>query len=130
MRLPVIQGLIRRRIFINFRVDPQIMHRQLPPRLQPKLQAGYAVAGICLIRLEHIRPRRLPALFGMSSENAAHRVAVTWTDDEGTAREGVFIPRRDTNSRVARAAAGGCFPESIIMLRSKCGRRRPRSTCL
>ncbi|MGI8997957.1 MAG: DUF2071 domain-containing protein [Pyrinomonadaceae bacterium] len=110
MRLPVIQGLIRRRIFINFRVDPQIMHRQLPPRLQPKLQAGYAVAGICLIRLEHIRPRRLPALFGMSSENAAHRVAVTWTDDEGTAREGVFIPRRDTNSRVARAAGGRLFP--------------------
>jgi uncharacterized protein YqjF (DUF2071 family) len=60
MRLPAIQGVIRRRILANFRVEPQVMQRQLPTRFRPKLHDGFAVAGICLIRLEHVRPRLLP----------------------------------------------------------------------
>ena len=52
MRLPIIQGVIRRRILANFRVDPEIMQREIPARFRPKLQNGFAVAGICLIRLE------------------------------------------------------------------------------
>ena len=109
MKLPVIQGLIRRRILANFRVDPEVMQRQLPPRFRPKLQRGFAVAGICLIRLEHIRPRFVPEVVGMNSENAAHRVAVLW-DDEGVTREGVFISRRDTNSQLNHLLGGRIFP--------------------
>ena len=81
MKLPVIQGVIRRRILANFRVDPEVMQQQLPARFRPKLQRGYAVAGICLIRLEHIRPRFVPESIGLNSENAAHRVAVLWDED-------------------------------------------------
>ena len=81
MRLPVIQGTIGRRILANFRVDPEVMQRELPARFRPKLQAGHAIAGICLIRLEHVRPRTMPEIVGLSSENAAHRVAVTWIED-------------------------------------------------
>src|SRR5213082_1452333 len=110
MRLPVIQGLIRRRLLINFRVDPQVMKRHLPSRFRPKLQDGYAVAGICLIRLEHIRPKMLPEAVGISSENAAHRVAVLWDDEQGVTHEGVFIPRRDTNSPVNYLLGGRLFP--------------------
>ena len=89
MRLPVIQGIIKRRILANFRIDPEAIQRELPPRFRPKLQNGAAVAGICLIRLEHVRPRSMPEALGLSSENAAHRVAVTW-DEDGEAHEGVF----------------------------------------
>lgn len=32
MKLPVIQGIIRRRILANFRVEPQVMQRQLLPK--------------------------------------------------------------------------------------------------
>lgn len=110
VKVPVIRGLIKRRLLINFRVDPAVMKRQLPPRFAPKLQDGHAVAGICLIRLEDIRPRRLPAALGVSSENAAHRVAVTWTDDAGRPAEGVFIPRRDTGSALNALAGGRLFP--------------------
>ena len=110
MRLPAIKGTIRRRLLVNFRVDPAIMQAQLPPRFAPKLHGGWAIAGICLIRLEDIRPRPLPGLVGFSSENAAHRVAVTWTDDSGEAREGVFIPRRDTGSLLSHLAGGRLFP--------------------
>jgi hypothetical protein len=110
MRLPVITGIIRRRLLVNFRVDPEVMQAQLPPRFTPKLHGGSAIAGICLIRLEALRPRPLPGLLGFSSENAAHRVAVQWKDDSGQQREGVFIPRRDTSSLLNHLAGGRLFP--------------------
>jgi len=109
MRLPIIQGIIRRRILANFRVDPEIMQSEIPARFRPKLQQGFAVAGICLIRLEHIRPRSMPEIIGLNSENAAHRVAVMW-DEGGVAREGVFISRRDTNSQISHLLGGRIFP--------------------
>lgn len=109
MKLPVIQGVIRRRILANFRVEPKVMQQQLPSRFRPKLHHNYAVAGICLIRLEHIRPRFVPESIGLNSENAAHRVAVLW-DEEGVTREGVFISRRDTNSQLNHLLGGRIFP--------------------
>jgi hypothetical protein len=109
MRLPTLQGIIRRRILANFRVDPQIMQRQLPSRFRPKTYDGYAVAGICLIRLEHVRPKVMPEIAGLSSENAAHRVAVLW-DEDGITREAVFISRRDTNSQFNHMLGGRIFP--------------------
>lgn len=109
MRLPVIQGTIRRRILANFRVDPEVMQKQLPSRFTPKLHKGFAVAGICMIGLEHIRPKSFPASVGISSENAAHRVAVMWEED-GSMREGVYISRRDTNSQLNALLGGRMFP--------------------
>jgi Uncharacterized conserved protein (COG2071) len=109
--IPGIVGVIRRRILVNFRVDPEVMQRFLPARFRPKLVPdGAALAGVCLIRLEQLRPRPLPALLGLSSENAAHRIAVRWTTPEGVAREGVYIPRRDSDSRLARVVGGRLFP--------------------
>jgi hypothetical protein len=109
MRLPVIQGVIRRRILVNFRVDPGVMQTQLPSRFRPKLQQGHSIAGICLIRLDSVRPRFFPQVLGLSSENAAHRVAVHWQADTGE-KEGVFIPRRDTGSAMNHFAGGRLFP--------------------
>jgi hypothetical protein len=112
MRLPTIEGTIRRRILVNYRVDPMAIsiQRLLPSRFRPKLYEGRAVAGICLIRLEHIRPKILPAFIGINSENAAHRIAVLWDDDQGVTREGVFIPRRDTDSDINHLMGGRIFP--------------------
>jgi hypothetical protein len=107
--MPRVHGTIKRRLLINYRVDPSVAQRLLPPPFQPKLHEGQAMAGICLIRLEGIRPRRFPRLAGLSSENAAHRIAVTWKDEQG-AHEGVYIPRRDTGSLVNHLAGGRLFP--------------------
>jgi hypothetical protein len=109
MRLPKVHGTIKRRLLINYRVDPSVMSRQLPPPFRPKLHENSAIAGICLIRLEDIRPRRFPLAFGLSSENAAHRTAVVWEDNTGS-HEGVYIPRRDTGSLVNHLAGGRLFP--------------------
>ena len=96
MRFPKVHGIIRRRLLVNFRVEPDVIQRHLQ-QSRPKLHDGQAIAGICLIRLENIRPKRVPRILGLSSENAAHRIAVVW-EDSGEMREGVYIPRRDTSS--------------------------------
>jgi hypothetical protein len=108
--LPVITGLIRRRLLVNYRVDPGVIARVLPAGFRPKTHAGYAIAGICLIRLEGIRPRKLPAWTGISSENAAHRIAVLWDESDGSTSEGVYIPRRDTGSLAIHLGGGRVFP--------------------
>lgn len=111
MRLPALAGLIRRRLLVNYRVDPAVLARLLPAPLRPKLHAGFGLAGICLIRLEQIRPAFLPLALGLSSENAAHRAAVCWTDPAtGAEREGVYIARRDSGSALNRLAGGHLFP--------------------
>jgi len=110
MRLPVVRGVIKRRLLVNFRADPAVVQRLLPAPFRPKLHDGYAIVGVCLIRLEKIRPRGVPGALGVSSENAAHRIAVEWNGDDGTLREGVFIPRRDTGSWLTRCAGGRLFP--------------------
>lgn len=109
MRLPVIRGIIDRRILVNYKVDPALLCTLLPPPFRPQLVRGWGIAGICLIRLKHIRPRFVPALLGLSSENAAHRVAVEW-DQDGEFRHGVYVPRRDTSSRLNTLAGGRVFP--------------------
>jgi hypothetical protein len=107
--IPVVEAVMRRRILVNFRIRPEVVAPLLPPPFQPKLVAGWAMGGICLIRLEEMRPTWLPRACRVSSENAAHRIAVTWTEN-GRKREGVFIPRRDTNSVLNRVAGGRLFP--------------------
>ena len=106
MRLPSIEGIIRRRLLVNFRVEPELIGRELPVGMTPKLHEGHAVAGICLIRLETIRPEGLPLPCGLSSENAAHRIAVTAPDGS----DAVFVPRRDSDSWLNQAAGGRLFP--------------------
>jgi hypothetical protein len=98
-----------RRILVNFRVRPETAAAILPHPFRPKLVNGWAIGGICLIRLEQMRPAWLPLTIGTSSENAAHRIAVEWTE-HGSVREGVYIPRRDTDSFLNRVSGGRLFP--------------------
>lgn len=109
MRIPSISGVIDRRILANYRVDPDIMARVLPAPFRPQLVHGFAIGGICLIRLKQIRPSLFPLPWGFRSENAAHRIAVEWESD-GEIRWGVYIPRRDTSSRLNAWAGGTVFP--------------------
>jgi hypothetical protein len=102
-------GEIERRLLVNYRVEPAALTGLLPSQLRPQLVDGMAVAGICLIRLGSLRPHGLPALVGVTTENAAHRIAVEW-DERGTRRSGVFIPRRDSSSRLTCLLGGHVFP--------------------
>lgn len=107
--LDTIHGVIARRVLLNYRIDPDVLRRVIPEPFEPKLYGGHAIGGVCMIRFRSLRPRLLPAWAGMTSENAAHRVAVEWNQD-GERREGVFIPRRDTGSWFNKALGGRAFP--------------------
>jgi hypothetical protein len=106
MRIPAIRGVIERRLLINFRVDADVLTSVVPDPFEPLLVDGFGVAGICMIRLGHLRPAAIPGMWGVGSENAAHRVAVRLPNGD----EGVYIPRRDTNSRLNILLGGRLFP--------------------
>lgn len=97
--VPDLRGVIDRRILVNFRIEPEPLDDVLPEGFRPRTVDGYAVGGVCCIRLTDIRPRGLPSAVGFDSENAAHRIGVEWEDD-GEIRSGVYVPRRDTSSRL------------------------------
>lgn len=109
MRLPVVKGLIARRVLVNYRVDVDVLQRVLPPPFRVKVTSGVGIAGVCLIRLTRIRPRFWPAALGFTSENAAHRIAVEWHTPDGV-RDGVYVPRRDTSSLANTLVGGRLFP--------------------
>jgi hypothetical protein len=109
MNIPTIAGTIDRRILINYQVEKEVLEKFLPAPFTPKLVQNKGIAGICLIRLKNIRPKGAPLKIGISSENGAHRIAVQW-QEKGVWKEGVYIPRRDTSSRLNSIAGGRIFP--------------------
>ena len=109
MRPPRISSVVERRLLVNYRAQPEVAANLLPVPLRPQQVGGWAVAGICLIRLGRLRPRWIPGQLGLRSENAAHRIAVEWDGPQGR-QTGVYIPRRDTGSVVNVIAGGRLFP--------------------
>ena len=109
--IPAVAGVIDRRILLNYRVDADAMAAALPAPFEPLTVDGDAVGGVCLIRLRDLRPRGLPAAIGVGSENAAHRVAVEWERADGTRETGVYVPRRDTSSRLFALGGGRLFSD-------------------
>jgi hypothetical protein len=98
---------IERRLLVNWRADPEVVALLLPAPFRPQLVDGSAVVGICFIRLAQLRPRGTPARLGLSSESAAHRIAVERDTSDGV-EPSVYVLRRVTNSRLA--AGGRLFP--------------------
>lgn len=109
MKPPPMAGVVERRLLVNYRADPEAIARLVPAPLRAQQVNGWAVAGICLIRLGRLRPRHLPGVLGLRSENAAHRIAVEWDTLDGLAT-GVYIPRRDSGSLVNVVVGGRLFP--------------------
>ena len=109
MRAPAVRATIERRLLVNYRVDVEALTAVLPDPFRPAVVDGNGVAGICLIRLGHVRPAGVPRAFGVTSENAAHRVAVEW-DTAGGPVSGVYIPRRDSSSLLTTMLGGRAFP--------------------
>jgi hypothetical protein len=105
-------GHIDHRILLNYRVEPDVADAWLPAGLRPRLVDGHAIAGVCVIRMSALRPAAVPRRLGVTTDNAAHRIAVELDGPDGPAH-GVFVPRRDTSSRAARALGGRLFPGTL-----------------
>ncbi len=107
--MPVLRGVIERRVLVNYRVDPSVAAGLLPAPFRPQLVAGRAVAGVCLIRLAKLRPKGLPPWLGLRFENAALRIAAEW-DIDGVTHSGVYVFGRCTASPLAALAGGRILP--------------------
>jgi hypothetical protein len=108
--------IIERRLLVNYRIEPDHVTAFLPRPFRPQLVRGYAVGGVCFIRMSRLRPAHIPRAMGMTSENVAHRFAVQWDDAQGT-HAGVYVPRRETSSRVAAIAGRHVFPGAYHLAR-------------
>lgn len=100
-----VTGIIDHRILLNFRIDPEVMKRNLPGEFTPKVVNGYAIGGICQVSLSEMRAKGMPSIIGTGSHNAAHRIAVNSSKGEG-----VYVTRRDTNSWLNTKSGGRLFP--------------------
>lgn len=107
--LPRITGTIDRRILLNYRTPLEVVSKLLPEPFQARSVNGFALIGVCLIRFRSLRPAHLPAVMGLSSENAAHRISIVWDNDAGT-QTGVYVTRRDTDSAFVKLTGGHIFP--------------------
>ena len=109
MNIGTLQGTIDRRLLLNYRVDPDTIQRLLPPIFEPLTVDGYAMAGICLIDLR-LRPTWAPKRVAWKAFAGAHRIAVRRVGaTSGPEAEAVYIPRRDSTSRLYVAAGGRIF---------------------
>jgi Uncharacterized conserved protein (COG2071) len=104
-----LEGVIRRRVLLNFRADPSAIAPLLPAPLEVLPYDGFAIVGVCLIGMEQLRPKGLPGALGLSSENMAHRVAIRYPTDEGM-KDGVFVWRRETDQCLVTLLGGRLFP--------------------
>jgi hypothetical protein len=109
MWFPVLRGRIDRRILVNFRIDPTVLAGVLPYPFRPKVIRGYAVGGICLIRMNDLGPNFLPFSVVRTSENGALRFAVEW-EEGGQSYQGVYIPERFTTAPLAVFMGQRTFP--------------------
>lgn len=108
-QLPLITGILDRRILLNYTLDPVHLEKFLPAPFKPRLYRGLGVGGVCMIRFAGLRPRFAPEFLGIDSENAAHRIAVEW-EAGGKKFEGVYIPKRSTASTFNYLVGGRIFP--------------------
>jgi hypothetical protein len=107
---PSINGVIERRLLVNYRADRDALARLVPDSFRVvEINEGEGIGGICLMRIRDARPDPLPSALGVTSENATHRIAVEWDEDGGTHR-GVYTPCRQTSLSLAAVVSGSIVP--------------------
>jgi uncharacterized protein YqjF (DUF2071 family) len=107
---------IERRLLVSYRIDPDRVAALIPAPFRPQVVNGHAVGGVCFIRMSALRPARVPAAAGLTTENVAHRFAVEWDDEHG-GHTGVYVPRRETSSRITAALGNKIFPGAYHLAR-------------
>jgi len=107
---PAIRGVVDRRILINYRVPTESLEAVVPEPFRPReAEKGMGLGSVCIMRLKNERPRLVPSMFGTSFETVTHRISVE-CDEGGEKKNCVYVPRRDTSSRVGTLAVKRLMP--------------------
>lgn len=103
--MKTVVGMMARRMLVNWRIDYETAAACLPRGLKPKRVGDFAIAGLCIVRLESMRPPGIPEWISVNSENVAARMAVEYEGGQT-----VLIFRRDTGSWINAFVGGRFFP--------------------
>lgn len=104
-----VRAQLRRRLLLTYRVDAGVAAALVPAPFRPQLVDGSAVAGICLIGFQAMRPGWFAPRVGLRSENVAHRIAVEWDERDGI-HTGVYIFGRHSSTLFPVVGGGRLFP--------------------
>lgn len=85
----------RRCTLVNFAVDPDTLHRQLPQGLEPHLFADRAYVAIVIGQMERMRPALVPAALGITYNQIVYRAVIRANDQPG-----VHFLRSDADNRL------------------------------
>lgn len=97
------QPRIRERLLIYHRVEPDALRALLPEGLEPSLQRGYGLVGICHTRLSSTPSRWFPR-WGSTADQLAYHALVERTastarpSGEPGGSPGIWVLRRETSS--------------------------------
>lgn len=102
------RATITRRLLVNATVTADAVRPLLPPGCVPAAVAGTdrTLVGVCVLRVDDLRPEGVPNALGRSFEGLAHRIAIRRPDGS----PGVHIVRRETADRLALLVGGRLFP--------------------
>jgi uncharacterized protein YqjF (DUF2071 family) len=89
-------------VSVNYAVEPEPLARLLPPPLEPEIHKGRGWVQILMSSLRDLRPRGVPALFGVCFYQVSYRAAVRYPVGSAWRRGGYFL-RSETNHPVMRA---------------------------
>jgi hypothetical protein len=114
MYIPTLEGIIERRLLVNYRVDPAALQRLLPAPFRPKLIHGMGLACISLIRLKQLRPEHCPP--HLDFPRRMPLIASRWNGKsrEPTKKGSLFLDEMPLRGSTPSLGAG-CFLASIIM---------------
>lgn len=100
---------MRRRLLLTYRIDPEVARGIIPAPFRLPTRRRERRRGVCLIALTELRPGWVRPRWGISTENAAHRLAVEW-DEGGVTRTGVYVIERHSSDIVPVVGGGRFFP--------------------
>jgi len=115
---PSIHGRLLDRYIFNFRVDPKVLERHLPPVswLRPRIINGFGVVSFCLLNLKGVTLWPLPVQLGFDTISCAYRCAIV--DGSGKDPEpSVYVLGRSTNLPIASSFGSILFSGTMNMIR-------------
>jgi uncharacterized protein YqjF (DUF2071 family) len=80
---------------VNFAIDADVMHRLLPPQVEPDLHRGEAYLSIVIACVKRMRPAFVPRVLGINFNQVVYRVVARCRGQRG-----VYFLRSDADSRL------------------------------
>ncbi len=97
------RGRVDRCWLFTFRTPEEAVRGLIPPGLELVSRGGFAFWNVVVSEVDAMRPKGVPAVFGMRYRHVAYRLYVRYKPN-GNPLEGLYFLRSDCDSRLISAA--------------------------